>query len=971
MQFRTKARAVDLLGKGQIADLPTAIIELWKNGYDAYADNLTAEIFQKEYADLENDLFLLTDDGKGMSQSDILDKWLVLGTDSKSRALLEIKPDKETLWKKPRVKAGEKGIGRLSVAFLGNPMLMLTKRIGFPLQLLFFDWRLLENFNLYLDDINIPVASLTSESDFGKIFLQLKKEFLKNFDKKEDSEGNIIWEDNQEELKNEIINSVAKAKLSDKITNTLLNNFDNLKDSHGTKFLIFEPIDQILDLAKENQDDLRENRDFIISSLSGFFNPFILAKNEKNKVNTYFYIHQTLGKDKEIFNEEAKFFTKEDYDFADILIEGNFNGNGEFNGSLKIYDKVISYDYDSNRRKFKRKYYGNVFIKLGYSQGKLIDSKLSETAFKKINDKVTRNGGLYIYRDNFRVLPYGRPNADFLKFEERRNKRIGTYFFSYRRMFGYLGISRDENPELKDKSSREGLINNDPYSAFESDIIAFFIQVAKDYFSDKAEESIFLDEKKKLNEESQAIADDKKRETEEKKLFSRTLSAYPSRFKNYEKQYLSILNEIEKKISLANSTYNDIEDLLDELHKLDIEFESLLPEMPKRYKPTDLQLDRLNNYEEQIFAFNKNVKKSSIKVMKKVNEKLELHELKQAFTKNAEVYRSELESIVLEYSKRLKVKFQDTQKEYEDRSSNILSTYKIAENNAIEQIVTKKDIAEQSRALKLFFDQRKDELNKTLIPFIEHIEKMNFDIDEELLQGAYKARYDQMLQQWSMIQETAQLGIAVEIIDHEFNVLYARINRLLEDLDGNNLFIENKQYLQLESTFRTLEDKYDLLSPLYRINGGSIKEIPGANVISYVKDFFGKQLSDDKIEITYSNSFFKHIILIKEPTLYTVIINIVNNAIYWMRNAERKEIRFDYLKNTQEILILNSGKKIEEHRLSKIFGLFHSNRPGGRGIGLYLAKESLNENYYDIEASNEQEYNYLGGACFIIKTLSK
>lgn len=29
-QFRTKARAVELLGKGQIADLPTAISELWK-----------------------------------------------------------------------------------------------------------------------------------------------------------------------------------------------------------------------------------------------------------------------------------------------------------------------------------------------------------------------------------------------------------------------------------------------------------------------------------------------------------------------------------------------------------------------------------------------------------------------------------------------------------------------------------------------------------------------------------------------------------------------------------------------------------------------------------------------------------------------------------------------------------------------------------------------------------------------------
>lgn len=43
-QFRTKARAVELLGKGQIADLPTAISELWKNGYDAYADQLSCNL---------------------------------------------------------------------------------------------------------------------------------------------------------------------------------------------------------------------------------------------------------------------------------------------------------------------------------------------------------------------------------------------------------------------------------------------------------------------------------------------------------------------------------------------------------------------------------------------------------------------------------------------------------------------------------------------------------------------------------------------------------------------------------------------------------------------------------------------------------------------------------------------------------------------------------------------------------------
>lgn len=53
-QFRAKARAVDLLGKGQISDLPTAISELWKNGYDAYGDALEAYIYLSGYENIKN-----------------------------------------------------------------------------------------------------------------------------------------------------------------------------------------------------------------------------------------------------------------------------------------------------------------------------------------------------------------------------------------------------------------------------------------------------------------------------------------------------------------------------------------------------------------------------------------------------------------------------------------------------------------------------------------------------------------------------------------------------------------------------------------------------------------------------------------------------------------------------------------------------------------------------------------------------
>ena len=70
-QFRAKARAVDLLGKGQISDLPTAISELWKNGYDAYGDALEAYIYLSGYENIKKPLFILQDDAKGMSRKPV------------------------------------------------------------------------------------------------------------------------------------------------------------------------------------------------------------------------------------------------------------------------------------------------------------------------------------------------------------------------------------------------------------------------------------------------------------------------------------------------------------------------------------------------------------------------------------------------------------------------------------------------------------------------------------------------------------------------------------------------------------------------------------------------------------------------------------------------------------------------------------------------------------------------------------
>ena len=47
-QFKTRARALDLLGRQQIAGIPTAINELIKNAHDAYADNFDIAFFYKD-----------------------------------------------------------------------------------------------------------------------------------------------------------------------------------------------------------------------------------------------------------------------------------------------------------------------------------------------------------------------------------------------------------------------------------------------------------------------------------------------------------------------------------------------------------------------------------------------------------------------------------------------------------------------------------------------------------------------------------------------------------------------------------------------------------------------------------------------------------------------------------------------------------------------------------------------------------
>lgn len=84
------------------------------------------------------------------------------------------------------------------------------------------------------------------------------------------------------------------------------------------------------------------------------------------------------------------------------------------------------------------------------------------STLKDIRRDLDDAAGINIYRDKFRVLPYGEPRNDWLRLDLRRVNNP-TMRISNNQVVGYILISADENPLLRDQSNREGLIESQAF----------------------------------------------------------------------------------------------------------------------------------------------------------------------------------------------------------------------------------------------------------------------------------------------------------------------------------------------------------------------------------------------------------------------------------------------------------------------------------------------------------------------------
>jgi len=99
-------------------------------------------------------------------------------------------------------------------------------------------------------------------------------------------------------------------------------------------------------------------------------------------------------------------------------------------------------------------------------------------------DFIRPNTGIKVFRDGFRVLPYGNTDNDWLSMDMRRVKRFENNV-SRNQIIGTIEISLATSPKLVDKTDREGLIDNNEFRDFRSLILTALSAFQNERYPDK------------------------------------------------------------------------------------------------------------------------------------------------------------------------------------------------------------------------------------------------------------------------------------------------------------------------------------------------------------------------------------------------------------------------------------------------------------------------------------------------------
>lgn len=113
-------------------------------------------------------------------------------------------------------------------------------------------------------------------------------------------------------------------------------------------------------------------------------------------------------------------------------------------------------------------------------------------------------GGVSIYRDGFRVIPYGDEDDDWLGLDRRRVQRPGEAYDSDQ-VLGRIEITQQFNSNLIDKTSREGLQENQAYFDMKGMVLAVMTLLESESSGQRSAMKPATESKKNLEKQLEAL----------------------------------------------------------------------------------------------------------------------------------------------------------------------------------------------------------------------------------------------------------------------------------------------------------------------------------------------------------------------------------------------------------------------------------------------------------------------------------
>lgn len=975
--FQTRARTIDHLGREQIADCPTAISELWKNAYDAYAKHVELHLF-----DNDTKVAAIFDDGHGMNRKEFESKWLTVGTESKTNGFEIPEIDRNGLSCRP--KQGQKGIGRLSSAALGPLLLLISKRKSHKFVAALIDWRLFENPFLYLNDIRIPVTEFSKASDLADELPSLFDQMMGNiWGDADDSARNQrlaeAWKafSDQEELDGKEVSTqkeIERTLIKEIFSEEQLRKWSvyNGESESGTAMLIADIIyDLEVQLSAipllEADESEKLTRERFFQTLSNFTDPFSQSSEPVAKDFSCLVRGWRKGIPFDLVSDDREFDLKNLEDLEHI-VEGDIDQDGYFSGRVKVFGEWIEGYSVKPKYAYKLRkdtLFGPFHIRVGTFELNIGSSTLSEQQHAFFENQTDLYGGFRVYRDGLRVMPYGRVDSDYFSIEYRRSKNAGRYFWANRRMFGRVSITREYNPNLKDKAGREGFIENKASKIFREVVENILLDAADRYFGRKSDRQSKIENIKEQKALEKAEIDRKKIQKKERSRIRTSIKKNLNQLILHVGRLTELKNTFESRLSINS---------IDEIQKLKLEIDGFNEKTQAfSLSPVPNNLGRLEDdyrgYRKHELAAKELVKELTYVVNKALTESTQ----KTDFEKASEVYRSKLASInssITRYATQGKTMLSKQLQEFDELVKNCREQYKLSVGDDLENLRLERG------SLNLVLDKLDDiqakveiENAQKLSPYVTALERISEEIDLENLAVHSMNQTEKYREELSRLHSLAQLGITVEIIGHELEGFDHTIAHGLKHLSTDGLTEKQTNLLESASyAHQALTERLRFLSPLKLSGKKTIEKIKGVKIKEYIQSYFGDNFDKAGISLDVSESFKSMIIQEVPARIYPVFMNLVNNSLYWCQRSDTSNRKIALDVKNGEVYISDTGQGVDQDDYDQLFTLFFTRKQrGGRGVGLYLTKQNLQAGGHKIRYETRPEKKLLPGANFVIE----